>query len=74
MLAAAFLAITAAGHARQPPPQGHIPLTRNEITRLLATPHLPQPAIEHRLRWSAWRRAHQHRARTSHHQRQARQR
>jgi SRSO17 transposase len=73
MLAAAFLAITAAGHARQPPPQGQIPLTRNEIARLLATPHLPQPAIEHRLRWSAWRRRHQHRARTSHYQRQARQ-
>jgi DDE superfamily endonuclease len=27
----------------------------------------------HRLRWSAWRRRHQHRAKTSHYQRQARQ-
>jgi hypothetical protein len=27
----------------------------------------------HRLRWPAWRRRHQHRAKTSHYQRQARQ-
>jgi SRSO17 transposase len=74
MVALAFLTVTAATeHASRPPPPGQIPLTRNEIARLLATPHLPQPAIEHRLRWSAWRRRHQHRARTSHYQRQARQ-
>jgi hypothetical protein len=72
MLAAAFLAITAAGHARQPPPEGQIPLTRNEIARLLATVII-QPARDawHRLHWSAWRRRHQHRSRQCHYQRQA---
>ena len=75
MLAAAFLTITAATeHARAPAPDGQIPLTRNEIGHLLAT-LIIQPAhgIWHRLRWSTWRRRHQHRARTSHYQRQARQ-
>jgi hypothetical protein len=48
--------------------------TRNEITRLLAT-LITRPARDtrHHLRWSAWRRRHQHRARTCHYQRQARQ-
>ena len=34
-----------------------------------------QPARDawHRLRWSAWRRRHQHRARACHYQRQARE-
>ena len=75
MLAAAFLTITAAAeHARSPAPGGQIPLTRNEIGRLLATLIIrPAPGTWHRLRWSAWRRRHQHRARTSHYQRQARQ-
>ena len=55
MLACAFLTITAATeHARQPPPAGQIPLTRNEIARLFAT-LLIQPARDtrHRLHWSA---------------------
>jgi hypothetical protein len=74
MLAAAFLTITAAAeHARGPAPAGQIPLTRNEIARLLATPSLPAPGARHRLQWSTWRRRHQHRARTSHYQHQARQ-
>jgi len=75
MLALAFLTITAtrersAGHA----PGGQIPLTRNEIARLMAA-LLLQPAQDtrHRLRWSTWRREHQHRAKTSHYQRQDRQ-
>jgi SRSO17 transposase len=74
MLAAAFLTITAAGHASHPPPDGQIPLTRNEIRRLLAT-LIIRPARDawHRLRWSAWRRRHQHRARACHYQRQARE-
>jgi hypothetical protein len=70
MLAAAFLAITAAlEHARRPGPPGLIPLTRNEITRLLATT-LTRPARDasHHIRWSYWRRQHQYRARTSHYQ------
>jgi hypothetical protein len=67
MLAAAFLAVTAATeHTHQPPPRGQIPLTRNETARLLATLiSSPQRPATHRLRWSAWRRRHQYRARTS---------
>jgi SRSO17 transposase len=73
MLAAAFLTITtAAEHARQLP-EGQIPLTRNETARLLATVTPQPPGTGHRLRWSTWRRRHQHRSRTSHYQRQARQ-
>jgi SRSO17 transposase len=75
MLAAAFLTIAAAAErATHPPPDGQIPLTRNEIARLLAT-LIIQPLKDawHRLRWSVWRRRHQHRARTCHYQRQARE-
>jgi len=75
MLAAAFLTIAAATEqARGPAPPGKIPLTRSEIARLFAA-LIIQPAQGplHRLRWSAWRRQHQHRARTCHYQRQARQ-
>jgi len=75
MLALAFLSIAAATeHACRPPPPGQIPLTRNEIATLFATLVI-EPAREtrHRLRWSAWRRRHQYRARTCHYQRQARQ-
>ena len=38
MLALAFLTVTAAAEHAQPPPPGMIPLTRNEIARLLADP------------------------------------
>ena len=75
MLAIAFLTIAAAiEHTHSPAPAGQIPLTRNEIAALFATV-LIQPARDarHRLRWSTWRRRHQHRATTSHYQRQARQ-
>jgi SRSO17 transposase len=75
MLALAFLTITAASeHSSSQPPSGQIPLTRNEIARLMGTMVI-QPAQDawHRLRWSPWRREHQHRAKTSHYQRQARQ-
>lgn len=75
MLALAFLTITtAAEHATAPPPDGQIPLTRNEIARLMAAPHIqPTRGIWHLRRWSTWRRQHQHRAKTSHYQRQARE-
>ena len=75
MLALAFLTITAATeHATRPPPPGQIPLTRNEIARLF-TALTTQPARgpRHLLHWSEWRRRHQHRAKTCHYQRQARQ-
>jgi hypothetical protein len=74
MLALAFLTITAATeHARQPPP-AQIPLTRNEIAHLF-TGVTGQPARDpqHLIHWSQWRRRHQHRAKTSHYQRQAAQ-
>jgi SRSO17 transposase len=72
MLAAAFLTITtAAEHAHRPQPADQIPLTRNEISRLLTTMINQPPSQSRQLRWSTWRRRHQHRARTSHYQRQA---
>jgi SRSO17 transposase len=73
MLALAFLTVTAATeHTRNPAPAGQIPLTRNEIAALF-TKLVIQPVQDawHRLRWSAWRRRHQHRARQCHYQRQA---
>jgi hypothetical protein len=74
MLASAFLAVLAATeHARQPPPDGMIPLTSSEIHHLLnVLPGHPARSIRHRLHWSAWRRTHQPRARTSHYQKRAR--
>jgi SRSO17 transposase len=75
MLALAFLTVTAAAeHARHPPPGDQIPLTRNEIAALFGTLIIePARNAQHRLRWSAWRRRHQHRAKTCHYQQQARQ-
>jgi hypothetical protein len=56
----------------QPPPAGLIPLTRNEIARLAAALIIqPVRDARYRLRWSTWRRRHQHTARTCHYQRQA---
>ncbi|MFF7656751.1 IS701 family transposase [Streptomyces sp. NPDC007983] len=73
MLAHAFLAVVRADeHARHPAPDGLIPLTCNEIQRLFITLAVrPVHEVAHRLAWSAWRRHHQARARTSHYRRQA---
>lgn len=67
LLALAFLtALAVAAHVEQPP-AGLIPLTRNEIRRLLVAFVIrPVANITHRLNWSNWRRRHQHRARASH--------
>jgi len=74
MLALAFLTVTAAAEHTRPPPDDQIPLTRNEIAALFSTLVIkPAPGTRHRLRWSAWRRHHQHRAKTCHYQRQARE-
>jgi SRSO17 transposase len=75
MLAAAFLTIAAiTEHARHPAPDGQVALTRNEVAWLLsALINRPAPGRPHRLAWSAWRRRHQHRAKTCHYQRQARE-
>jgi hypothetical protein len=72
MLAHALLAVIAANeHTDRPTPAGLIALTCNEIRRLL-TVHLIEPARTTTCpdAWSHWRRRHQHRAMTSHYQRQ----
>ena len=72
MLALALLTVAAAAeHNRDPRPAGQVPLTRNEIARLLTLAVPPASDTGYRLRWSAWRRRHQHKARTSHYERQA---
>lgn len=71
MLAYALLAVhTATERAHNPPPDGLIALTCNEIHHLFNV-LIAQPILDlrHRLRWSTWRRRHQHRAKTSHYQR-----
>jgi SRSO17 transposase len=74
MLALAFLTIAATTEHATPPPADQIPITRNEIAALFSTLNIdPVKDTRHRLRWSAWRRRQQHRARTCHYQRQARQ-
>jgi SRSO17 transposase len=73
MLAYAFLAVLAAAErARQPAPTGLISLTCNE-THHLFNLLIAEPihSIVNRLRWSTWRRRHQHRAKTCHYQRRA---
>jgi SRSO17 transposase len=72
MLAHALLAVLAANeHTDRPAPTGLIALTCNEIRRLLTT-HVIEPGRARACpdAWSHWRRHHQHRARTSHYQRQ----
>ena len=69
MLAAAFLTLAAA--AQDAAPQGQIPLTRNEVSRLLSAMIVHPAGHADPLRWSTWRRRHQYRARVSHYQRQA---
>jgi SRSO17 transposase len=71
MLAHALLAVfAAAARARQPQPAGLIPLTCNEIARLVNRLIVhPTRSLASVLRWSHWRRCHQHRARTSHYRR-----
>jgi hypothetical protein len=72
MLALAFLTVAALAEHAQPPPPGLIPLTRNEIARLAAVLIIqPVRDARHRLRWSAWRRHHQHTAQVCHYRRQA---
>jgi SRSO17 transposase len=72
MLALAFLSTAAAIEHTSPAPADQIPLTRNEIAALFGTLITsPVNDARHRLRWSTWRRRHQHRAKTCHYQRQA---
>jgi SRSO17 transposase len=71
ILAHAFLSVMA---ATEPLPADRltlIPLTRNEIRRLLIAAIAPAHSTEHVVHWSIWRRHHQARARLSHYHRQA---
>jgi SRSO17 transposase len=72
MLAHAFLAATTA-HARDTaPPEGLIPLTRNEIRHLYYKLVLePARTVIDIVGWSTWRRRHQYRARICHYQRRS---
>jgi hypothetical protein len=72
MVAHALLAVIAAReHALRPAPDGLIALTCNEIRRLFVSFVIePGRSLTCPLAWSRWRRRHQHRARTSHYQRQ----
>ncbi len=74
MLAAAYLAATCAQEAKKGgPAAGHdglIPLSSNEIRRLLTTLVLaPITCVTSTINWSNWRRHRQHQARLSHHRR-----
>ena len=73
MLAHAFLVVAAlAERIRHPPPSGLIPMTCNELQHLFAAlAAVPAGGVDHRLRWSLWRRRHQARARSCHYRRQA---
>jgi hypothetical protein len=73
MLAHALLVVLAAAEpAAAPPPAGLIPLTCNELQRLLVRLVLePARRPADPQAWSRWRRRHQHRARVSHYRRQA---
>jgi hypothetical protein len=73
MLAHAFLVVAPVTERTcRPPSPGLIPLTCNEVQHLFATlVARPTSDLDHRLRWSAWRRRHQARARRCHYRRQA---
>jgi SRSO17 transposase len=72
LLAYIYLATTAALLRQRETGQaldaGLIPVTVPELLRLLRDTVIPPPRRDrpHRLRWSAWRRRHQHRARQAH--------
>jgi hypothetical protein len=71
MLALAFLTVASVTErGQQPPPAGMIPLTR-EIAHLAAAIAAQPAHARHQLRWSAWRRRHQYRARACNYQHQA---
>jgi SRSO17 transposase len=72
MIAHALLAVLAAKeHSDHPAPADMIALTCAEMRRLFNNLVVePARTLACPLRWSTWRRRHQHRARTSHYQRQ----
>ena len=73
LAALAILAICAAATPHPPEQSDVIRLTVNEIRRLINVLVItPTPGINHRLRWSLWRRRHQARARRAHYTRRLR--
>jgi SRSO17 transposase len=72
LLAYLYLAVAVAVQRQQEassgPDAGLIPVTVPELLRLLRDIVIPPPRRDraHRLRWSEWRRRHQHRARQAH--------
>lgn len=70
LIAAALLAVALARTSPAGPPSAMklIPLTRPELLILLRATALPAPCrdLAHILRWSHWRRRHQHRAAACH--------
>jgi hypothetical protein len=75
MFAHAFLIVAAlTERTRHPSPSGLIGLTCNELQHLFAAlVARPTGDLDHRVRWSVWRRRHQVRARSCHYRRQAAQ-
>ena len=69
ILAHAFLSVMAATEPAPADGRALIPLTRNEIRRLLTAVIAPTHKAEYVLHWSTWRRQHQARARASHYAR-----
>jgi hypothetical protein len=72
MIAHALLVVIAANeHTDRPALAGLIAFTCNEIRRLFTIYVIePRRTPSYPAAWSHWRRRHQHRARTSHYQRQ----
>jgi hypothetical protein len=75
MFAHALLIVAAlTERTRHPSPFGLIGLTCNELQPLFAAlVARPSGDLDHRVRWSVWRRRHQVRARGCHYRRQAAQ-
>ncbi len=72
LVAHLFLAVTTVAERASPTPAGLIPLTLNEIRHLFVRlVNVPAYHPMDCLRWSWWRRRHQHQAQQAHYQRQA---
>ena len=74
MFAHAFLIVAALTERTRASPSGLIGLTCNELQHVFAAlVARPTGDLDHRVRWSVWRRRHQVRARSCHYRRQAAQ-
>lgn len=71
MLAFGLLAVLTASERSQATPEEMIPLSCNEIAHLINTLTTTAGTTRHYLRWSTWRRRHQHHSRLCHYQRRS---